>query len=1090
MPLSSAEISAMSGGYTSMYAGQQSFASMIGQGFGPNQNAVLGESVMGRIANRTEAVGAPFMRGAMGMLGLDPMTLGLRGALGAWQGGAGILGAGVAGLGTAAAAGGVAAGVGYVGNQVYSGMAQQQALNQTLRQNFAFQRPGGGQGFDSSQMSQIGATMREMTHQFGPGGEVTGFRELTQMAGKMGQMGMLQGVRDVQEFGRRFKDMIGHLKTIAKDLGTSLEGAIEFANAAKGSGIFGTQGVKRFAAEARGTAAAGGLALSEVTSAASIGSQIARSVGGLGRQGANAGMRTIGQIGTAQQMGILSEEDIYNVTGQTGAEGRQAFMASQMEKTANFLRGGKGRRLLASIAGKDGSLNEDAVMQLMSGGMGIQETMQRDQENLSKIGRANFIRNEGRLRGAAMERFGAFLPGMQLQQWAQSKGIDINEMSDRNMLFAQRQLGMGRDEMDAAIKMVNNMPRIMQEMKTRGQDERYMSQVTEQQNLRGIEGVKRRLEQAREKIQGRMQEVGQHIMSAGSEMVEGFFNKLTDRYETLASKKVDDAARELLGTGNRADFERNFGAVTDKRFTGAAASLGLESKAALRGPEGPGLLDKIGLTLDRGGAPKVPEFTGTFRTAGERQEAYADALRGKGSTRANFWGAVGTGALAGGLVGGAAGAAFGGIGAVPGAIVGGLVGAGAAAFGGMFGADKGERQLGAFFESEETQGLVLGIHDADRKVRDQTMARVTKEMGDLVAREKKGEHLGKEDSARLEGLKAIGAFGEFMELERAHPGGIPADALKALEKKHGMSVDDIKAKGQAQRAITAHGMSERAEATYRKFGAQGTEERERLAAGGVYDAKTGKLSAKFAEAIEKTGIKGGGDVLEDLLGSVNLRAGLEGTAASHEADRTKITSAAGLEESARKRLSQMSVAEQRKLASAAAQAGAGDFAQMIYGQAGAQQRVEGVVKRRGKTRAAGELLGLESEDVAALGKEKDEGKRTQILASAMGVKTGDPGNKEFLDNLQNYNAALSRGDAGAATLNLQKVQGSSQFKKFEDEKREKTAAQRRNEDPVQANIEKNTTQMSKYLELLVKGNDKSNALLEKAARDEKNAEGT
>jgi hypothetical protein len=501
MPMDSFQIAQLNSGFTGMYAGMRQYASQLGPGYGAQQSPMMAEGAMGMVANRAQAVGAPLFQGAMGMLGLDPVSLGLRGAMGAFGSGAGVLGAGAAGLGVAAASAIPMAAMGYAGSQVYAGMGQQQALNQTLRQNFSFQRPG-GQGFDSAQMAQIGGTMREMTHQFGPGGEVMGFRELTTLAGKMGQMGMAQGVRDVQEFGRKFKEMVSTLKTMAHDLGTTLEGALEFANAAKGSGVFGMRGAARFGADVRATAAAGGLALSEVTGAANIGAQISRSVGGLGRQGAGAGMRTIGQIGTAQQLGIISDEDIYNATGLSGAEGRQAYATSQMERTASFLRGGRGRRLLASVAGRDGSLNEDAVMQLMSGGMTIGETMRRDQQNLSRVGRANFIRNEGRLRGAAMERFGGFLPALQLQEWAQGKGIDINEMDDRSMLFAQRQLGMGRDEMDVAVRMVNNMPRIMQEMRQRGADDRYSRQVSEQQGLRGIEGVKRRFEQAREKIQG------------------------------------------------------------------------------------------------------------------------------------------------------------------------------------------------------------------------------------------------------------------------------------------------------------------------------------------------------------------------------------------------------------------------------------------------------------------------------------------------------------------------------------------------------------------------------------------------------------
>ena len=65
----------------------------------------------------------------------------------------------------------------------------------------------------------------------------------------------------------------------------------------------------------------GGLTTTELTSMANIGSQIARSMGGLGQQGAFGGMKAIGNLGTAMQIGSVGEMDVYNATGMTGAEG-------------------------------------------------------------------------------------------------------------------------------------------------------------------------------------------------------------------------------------------------------------------------------------------------------------------------------------------------------------------------------------------------------------------------------------------------------------------------------------------------------------------------------------------------------------------------------------------------------------------------------------------------------------------------------------------------------------------------------------------------------------------------------------------------
>ena len=573
MAWDSAYTAQLMSGYQGMAMGNMAYAQQIGMGSGlSSMPGMASQQIMGGIMNRGYGIGAPLMTAGLGMMGLDPLSLGLKAGMSAWGGGAGLMGAGIAGMGVAGAAAGGLALAGYAGNQIMTGAQQQQSLNTALRGSFNFMNPmTGQQGFSSGQMSQIGGMMRHMTHNIGAGGEVTGMGELTQLAAGMGSMGMANGVRDVQEFGRKFREMVQTVKTIATEIGTSLQEAQQMMASMKGSGIFRTSDQLKYASTAKGAAFSGGLALSEVTAMGNIGAQISRSVGGLGRQGVFAGMNTIGQIGTATQMGILSEEDIYNATGLTGAEGRQALGTASLSHAANFLRGGKGRRMLASLASENGSLNEGAVQQLLSGGMSISETMRNSSQNLSRIGRANFIRNEGRLRGSALERLGGFLPAMQLREWAESKGVDINEMDDRSMLFAQRQLGMGRDEMDVAMRMAQRMPEILSQMRSSGEDQAFMDRLGQYRKTQGIEGIKNRFTQARERVQGTLQKIGQDIFNEGSEQIERVMNKIAGTYEERFSAEAANAYRQagFGGASGSAAFEKYVGAA--QRF-GASAN--------------------------------------------------------------------------------------------------------------------------------------------------------------------------------------------------------------------------------------------------------------------------------------------------------------------------------------------------------------------------------------------------------------------------------------------------------------------------------------------------------------------------------------
>jgi hypothetical protein len=195
--------------------------------------------------------------------------------------------------------------------------------------------------------------------------------------------------------------------------------------------------------------------------------------------------------------------------------------------------------------------------------------MKRDNMMKEKVGRANFIRNEGRLRGAAMQEFGAFLPGMQMMQWAASKGIDINNMDDRSMLFAQRQLGMGRDEADQAIKMAQNMPRIMEEMKSKKGLDEYTQARGQAAKSVGVEGIKQRFEQAKQKVNNQLQKVGQDFFNDGAEMIDNFLTKLTGEYEEKFSATAVQAYQQSTRGGGGDGLAKAIGAGALKGGGGA-----------------------------------------------------------------------------------------------------------------------------------------------------------------------------------------------------------------------------------------------------------------------------------------------------------------------------------------------------------------------------------------------------------------------------------------------------------------------------------------------------------------------------------------
>lgn len=536
MAFSSTDIAALTGGFNQQVMLQQQQASMITQQFGgysPNPYAHP-------VASQGEQFSGMLMQG-MGQMGMS--------ALGSQR--LNTMGGGIAAPFTQT-------GQMMMGQMMY-GAQQQQMLDANLRQSYRHPNSFGGRGFSGTDTAMIGSNLRQLSHQRGPGGETASFEELGQLASNMGRMGMAEGVRSVKDFNEKFKTMLSTVKTIATELGTSLEEAQKVMASMKGSGIFKNQG--QFAGMIRQGALAGNISSAEMSSSAMMGAQISRSIGGLGKSGAMAGIQTMSNIGAATQAGVMSEEDIYNVTGLTGAEGRQAMSQNMMSGDARFFSGGLGRRVLASIAGKDGKVNQNDVMAYMAGGVSTGETMGMAHRNLGKVGRANFIRNEGRLRGEAMASFGGLGKAIVARNWMEERGMNMNEMDDRSMLFFQRKFGVGRDEADQIIKMARNMDTIMSHRQKSAENDQYLKRIDQAERGSKPEEIVKRLEMARNEVNDGLRELGASFQKSMSTSIEEFIGKMSGDYVKRRRGAMAGIVNQMMrgGPGTEGMLEKELG---------------------------------------------------------------------------------------------------------------------------------------------------------------------------------------------------------------------------------------------------------------------------------------------------------------------------------------------------------------------------------------------------------------------------------------------------------------------------------------------------------------------------------------------------
>lgn len=573
-------ISAQVGAFQQQSMAQMNYASMLSQNAAMGRSGSVGSQYASQFAggmvNTAAAIGTPLMAAGMGVMGMDPFTRGLTGAWRGLQSGglSGALGGGLMGAAPPLLA---MQGAAFVGGNLMTGMQQHQQLQQQLGMGFRQFNSQGGRGFTNADTSQIGSFLRDMSSQRGPGGELMSMDELGRLASNMGRMGMAQGVKDAQDFKEKFGQMMKTVKTIAESFSTSLEEAQKIMSSMRGSGIFGNANQAAMAKSMRAAAAGGGVSMDQVANAANIGSQISRSIGGRGSAGARLGRDTISTVGAAQAAGVISEEDIYNATGLTGAEGQEAMSTQMMQINAKFFNSQRGRIVVAGMAGKDGNLDQEAMGRYARGEVGSHEALGIAQRGAANVGRANFIRNEGRLRGEAMAAMGPLGMANVARQWMQDRGMNLDNMNDRDMLFFQRQFGgLDRDQADILMKMARDLPKIQDQQRDKQKEDQIVTSLSKRNETVGLAGLKKKYEDAKHSVETAIQQVGDDMMTGLTDMAEGVFNALAGEYVRKIETGLASTHRAAVeGRGASADVKEKLGIAREVDAGALARKLGV-----------------------------------------------------------------------------------------------------------------------------------------------------------------------------------------------------------------------------------------------------------------------------------------------------------------------------------------------------------------------------------------------------------------------------------------------------------------------------------------------------------------------------------
>jgi len=314
----------------------------------------------------------------------DPFSMGI----GGYQAG-GVLG-GLAGAGLSLGAG---AAVSWGAQQMYRGAVDYQRtgaiLNQTLGRTFqpAEMAYTGGEGFTATQKRQMSALMRRM--EYIPE-LMTSTDELQRLLVKMEQTGMFSGAVGVTEIGRRFKDGIKTIRTLASIMGTTMEEALPLFQEARTTGFFTASDILKNAVNRQVVAGTLGFTQNQVGAVSAAGAAMVTQLGGSARgAGALGAQRGLGQIGMARRMGLVTEQEVAAATGgQTGTQGAVALQQQFMQAGMQLAQSGMGRLVAAASAevgegGRlTGRLRGDVLEQLRGGNIGRGELMRMARENV------------------------------------------------------------------------------------------------------------------------------------------------------------------------------------------------------------------------------------------------------------------------------------------------------------------------------------------------------------------------------------------------------------------------------------------------------------------------------------------------------------------------------------------------------------------------------------------------------------------------------------------------------------------------------------------------------------------------------------
>jgi hypothetical protein len=502
-------------------------------------------------------------------LNVGSSGFGLGGRLGLGMAGRMGIGA-VAGAGAGALAMGGFEALRYGGNQFMGGFQQQQAVNAQLGQ-FDFANTGArtGRGFAPGQQRAIGAAMRGMD----AADPFTTMADLTSTMQNFTDMGMMQGVRDSEEFSTKFKKMAETVKSMAMAMGTTMQDA---------AGAFGQMRQAGFftAAEVMGNTTqmqfmkGMGMSPEQFSQMQTQGAGFARA----NQMAGQAGARAVTNIAGNLMMNPANERRMMDITGAGSMSEASAMMAQQVVgQGANFLnQTGPGAALLAAVGQTNaqgqftGGISQDVLGQMAGGQVGLRDLSSMGQKNLQGKGRQSFMHRRKDITQGMMQQED-FIPAIMAVIEKEAQGDE-----DVEALLYERLMGMDRRTSEIMKEQTNKLVAIKQEKRRRIQEElatqAMQAEISRNRSFSGL----------MQKASGTLSDIASPIAQAGADLsygVEAAGMNMSDQFFGIQRTRVtaggleEGAFATAAGQGGRFQAAQLTG--TGQFATGVSSGRGI-----------------------------------------------------------------------------------------------------------------------------------------------------------------------------------------------------------------------------------------------------------------------------------------------------------------------------------------------------------------------------------------------------------------------------------------------------------------------------------------------------------------------------------